>query len=1115
MGDTDDGAGGSSTAAFSSQYKKAPTITTTTAAMNHQSYTFGLFAPMPQQAEQSTHLIIYAHPNAADMGLMRDWIVYVGRQLQMDVLLFEYRGYGQCPGKPEDFECLLDAAAAWNFATTVLNVKPERIILWGRSVGSGILSQFVAQCLENDFSAQGQRPPPAAVPPPSASSPASSSRSQPFPAAPLRHYIERHHHLPGLLFLECPFSSIRDCVRNIATGVAKSPKVAAIATACVADRFPTKTYIQQIACPILILHGREDTLVPYRQGAHLFALARNRGAPSWTGGVEGAARASVARGIGFCATAQPSRPAAVRVPAGAARENDEDDDAAVETVMVSVHPLRPRSTFTHFIPIDGIGHNDIPVQSEIKALSEALARLGMLTDGNPFAAAATTVMTAQESSPHRSEDLESHDVRRAVALAEASVASSIPDVNLTVGRLAKYYPPTGRWIQPSMAPGVRRTSQDTASRALALASCSFSQMRPLALARMPTLHHIVDRSLWTFLKAATTPTGRGASATRGDGSHRTGGGGGGGVVPLSITRLPSTYSAWIAESSGSTTTRVQSLAEMGDFFSFEAPPQRLSSSLNRPLATTTTTASERPPSLTPSPRHFRHCLKMSMVHFVNIFGELYRRWRRLQRGYNAHVGVSQRAMNSLRYLSNMASGGVGNLDTSMATTVVASCLGGWSALASRWTTGAANAAIAASAVPVAGCPPKLEPSMSTASDAEGLRPNNHRRAAQDTIHDDEDRLPLSGGRAGNGAAANNALADCVSVSTAGAVFDACLALFGCPTAVYEWTMPPAEKGGAAPAASFLQVFGAVYEEASSATVPADAAAESFMLRGHHFEAIWEQLWASSALPSSGECRSATASWSQGAQAAPRLVVDFHGRLRQLILDHVTDLVTAEERREDAVDLRSRPGGPPHGGDDERHPHRGAPLPFVGEKLADAIQLESERLLLAIGCSRRNKPLWNAVWHKVPLNPLTASQAASSSIPNWSAQLHALLRSASGGCDDGGGSNRTVSAACCDLLGRQLKEHNWERLFFDPSSSSSSPSTTVSAGQLSLLNVWSFALRCGENGGPPPFSSALGIFDDDGHDDPQVDAAANGAVDVRRSFSSEEERRAKEGDCVVS
>lgn len=138
------------------------------------------------------------------------------------VLYFDYRGYADNPGRPSEADFAADSRAVWDFATGELSVPPERILVWGESLGGGVATRLASEVCE-----EGQ--------------------------------------VPRGLMLRSTFSSLVDAagfhypwlpVRWL-----------------LLDRYESVDRIGEVTCPILILHGNVDRIVPIEQGRTLFAAA--------------------------------------------------------------------------------------------------------------------------------------------------------------------------------------------------------------------------------------------------------------------------------------------------------------------------------------------------------------------------------------------------------------------------------------------------------------------------------------------------------------------------------------------------------------------------------------------------------------------------------------------------------------------------------------------------------------------------------------------------------------------------------------------------------------------------------------------------------------------------
>jgi hypothetical protein len=65
------------------------------------------------------------------------------KQLNLNIFIFDYRGYGKSEGEPNEEGIYLDSQAAYDWLVKVKKIMPENIILFGRSLG-GICAIEVA-----------------------------------------------------------------------------------------------------------------------------------------------------------------------------------------------------------------------------------------------------------------------------------------------------------------------------------------------------------------------------------------------------------------------------------------------------------------------------------------------------------------------------------------------------------------------------------------------------------------------------------------------------------------------------------------------------------------------------------------------------------------------------------------------------------------------------------------------------------------------------------------------------------------------------------------------------------------------------------------------------------
>jgi pimeloyl-ACP methyl ester carboxylesterase len=139
------------------------------------------------------------------------------------VLLFDYRGYGGNPGSPTEEGLYEDVRSAWSYLTDEAGFAPERIILFGESLGTGVVTQ-----LATEVSAVG-------------------------------------------MVLRSPFTSMVDAGRShmpfVPVGI------------LLEDRYPVVENLRHVSMPILVAYAEKDEVVPAEQSISVAAAAETLGLP--------------------------------------------------------------------------------------------------------------------------------------------------------------------------------------------------------------------------------------------------------------------------------------------------------------------------------------------------------------------------------------------------------------------------------------------------------------------------------------------------------------------------------------------------------------------------------------------------------------------------------------------------------------------------------------------------------------------------------------------------------------------------------------------------------------------------------------------------------------------
>ena len=90
-------------------------------------------------AENSQGVILFCHGNAGNISHRHESIHFF-HSLHLDVFIFDYRGFGRSKGTPDEAGTYLDGEAAWNYLIEKEDYSPNHIIIFGRSLGTGIAS---------------------------------------------------------------------------------------------------------------------------------------------------------------------------------------------------------------------------------------------------------------------------------------------------------------------------------------------------------------------------------------------------------------------------------------------------------------------------------------------------------------------------------------------------------------------------------------------------------------------------------------------------------------------------------------------------------------------------------------------------------------------------------------------------------------------------------------------------------------------------------------------------------------------------------------------------------------------------------------------------------------
>jgi fermentation-respiration switch protein FrsA (DUF1100 family) len=170
------------------------------------------FIPAPEKRG----VILFCHGNAGNISHRFDSLLLFHR-LGFSTLIFDYRGYGRSQGRPSEAGTYRDAEAAWRYLTSERSIAPSHIILFGRSLGAAVAAHQAAV------------------------------------------------HVPGALIVESCFTSVPDMAAEL------YPFLPARWLSRL--NYNVQLQLQSVSCPVLVVHSRDDEIIPFRHGRALYAAA--------------------------------------------------------------------------------------------------------------------------------------------------------------------------------------------------------------------------------------------------------------------------------------------------------------------------------------------------------------------------------------------------------------------------------------------------------------------------------------------------------------------------------------------------------------------------------------------------------------------------------------------------------------------------------------------------------------------------------------------------------------------------------------------------------------------------------------------------------------------------
>ena len=120
-----------------------PKTATGVVAIDYESADGIILTGQLYERENAKHTIVYFHGITA--ARESETAVRLGEQLNANVVVAEYRGFGGMQGSPSEAGVVADALAARDFACQRYSIRPDELILYGQSLGGGCAVAAAAQ----------------------------------------------------------------------------------------------------------------------------------------------------------------------------------------------------------------------------------------------------------------------------------------------------------------------------------------------------------------------------------------------------------------------------------------------------------------------------------------------------------------------------------------------------------------------------------------------------------------------------------------------------------------------------------------------------------------------------------------------------------------------------------------------------------------------------------------------------------------------------------------------------------------------------------------------------------------------------------------------------------
>ncbi|MDJ0553144.1 MAG: alpha/beta fold hydrolase [Microcoleaceae cyanobacterium MO_207.B10] len=180
----------------------------------------GWWIPANSAKQDVKRVLLYLHGNGVNIGVNVEQ-AYRFYKLGFDVFLVDYRGYGLSRGNfPSEVQVYQDVEIVWDYLINQRGINPKNIVVYGHSLGGAIAIELGT----------------------------------------------RYPEMAGLI-IQSSFTSMADVVNNMG-----NYRIFPI-DLLLHQRFDSISKLRQLEIPIMLIHGREDRLVPADMSEKLFAVS--------------------------------------------------------------------------------------------------------------------------------------------------------------------------------------------------------------------------------------------------------------------------------------------------------------------------------------------------------------------------------------------------------------------------------------------------------------------------------------------------------------------------------------------------------------------------------------------------------------------------------------------------------------------------------------------------------------------------------------------------------------------------------------------------------------------------------------------------------------------------